>query len=116
MVFEEIIIDIINLGAYALLLMFGIHIIKKLYGGKFSPALPYIVAAVFLIFFENILNIFIFFWFPTTESTHVLKSSTQLLTVIAGIALLSASYKFYLLSYATAGFIKKTKKDGICNE
>lgn len=111
MALEEISLDLLNLGAYAIILMFGITLTKKLYGGKFSSTLPYLLAAIFLIFLGNIFNIFMFFWFPTTPTTQALKTSIQILTIIAGIMLISASYKLYLLRYATAGFIKKDKKD-----
>ncbi len=110
MAIEEVILDLLNLGAYAIVLMLGITHTKKLYGGKFTSALPYLLAAIFLIFFGNILNIFIFFWFPTTATTQVLKASIQIIVIIAGVMLLMASYKMYLLRYATAGFLKKIKK------
>ena len=112
MAFEEVILDLLNMGAYAVVLMLGVSLTKKLYGGKFTSALPYLLAAIFLIFFGNILNIFIFFWFPTTAKTQVLKASIQIITIIAGTMLLMASYKLYLMRYATAGFMKNIKRSG----
>ncbi|MBS3068124.1 hypothetical protein J4450_05450 [Candidatus Micrarchaeota archaeon] len=109
MAFQEIILDLLSLGTYAVTLMLGITLTKKLYGGKFTSALPYLLAAIFLIFFVNILNIFIFFWFPTTATTQVLKASIQIIVIIAGVMLLMASYKIYLLKYATTGFLKKIR-------
>ncbi len=109
MALEEVIIDLVNFGAYAVVLMFGITITRSLYGGKFSSSLPYLVAALFLIFIGSIFHIFVFFWIPVTSSTHIINSSIELLTIIAGILLLSAAYKLYLLKYATSGFMKKLK-------
>lgn len=107
MALEEVALDLVGLGAYAVTLMFGITLAKRLYGGKFTSALPYLLSAIFLIFLRGIFDIFIYFWFPTTPTTQVLKTSIQIFTIIAGMLLVSAAYKFYLLRYATAGFLKK---------
>ena len=106
---EEVIFDLLNLGVYAIVLMFGITLTKTLYGGKYSSSLPYLLSAIFLIFIGTIFRVFIFFWLPATPVTHMIKTSIELLTIIAGILLLSAVYKLYLLKYATSGFLKKMK-------
>lgn len=106
---EEVILDLLNFGSYAVVLMFGITITKTLYGGKFSSALPYLVGALFLVFLASIFHIFIFFWVPMTSSIHIINSTIELFTLLAGILLLSASYKLYLLKYATSGFFRKLK-------
>ena len=106
MALEELVLHLMNVGAYAIVLMFGITITKTLYGGKFSSSLPYLVAALFLIFLASIVNLFLFF-LPESASAFIIKASVHLLTIIAGVLLLLASYKFYLLKYATSGVMKR---------
>ena len=103
----EIAIGMLNLGAFAVVTILGITLTKKLYGGRFSSTLPYLIAGVFLIFLMVIFDIFIFFWIPPTTieaDTYLLKSSIKIFAIVAGILLLTACYKLYLIKYATAGF------------
>jgi len=101
----DIILSLVNLGAYAVVTIFGISLTRKLYGGKFTSSLPYLISGIFLIFVMVIFDIFIFFWIPSiTAETQLLKSSIDILAIVSGLFLIVASYKLYLLKYATEGF------------
>ncbi|HLD59688.1 MAG TPA: hypothetical protein VI912_01735 [Candidatus Bilamarchaeaceae archaeon] len=76
-----------------------VALIKKLYGGKFTSVIPYLVAAVFVMFLSSFIELF-----GVMINGNIISFTTQPLHIIVGILLLAAVYQLYLMNYATAGF------------
>lgn len=78
-------------------------LVKKLYGGRFTAVLPYLLMAVVLLFGMQILDI-IRDLNPVID-THLYLHGMQVLQLLAGFFLISALYQVYQVRFATEGFI-----------
>ena len=90
---------------YAYCLVLGGKVARKLYGGRFTAALPPLLGAITLLALQQMLTTF----FALMGGVHADKAvvfSLHTLQVLAGILLLQAMYLVYQISFATAGFLE----------
>lgn len=105
MVFDRLIFNLLNLGAFASVFILAISVCKKLYGGKLASSLPYLLAGVFLFFGMVVFDTLFLVFGPDDLSLHALQTSSQVIAILAVAFLLHACYKIYLLQYATSGYM-----------
>lgn len=110
---DEIIIAGIELCAIlstVAVVVFGIaavmtfKLVKKLYGGRFTAVLPYLLMAVMLLLGMQVLCLIGDFARTLGESALYLHG-IQVLQLLAGFFLISALYQIYQVRFATEGFI-----------
>lgn len=85
-------------------LVIGLRVVKKLYGGRFTNALPYLLMGIALLFGMEVLCLFGDIYQILGESlffTH----GIQMLQLVAGVFFISALYQIYQARFATQGFI-----------
>lgn len=111
----RIIVAGIELGVYlsaAAIVVFGVaavmcyRLVKKLYGGKFTSVLPYLLMAVVLLLGMQVLHLMgEFLGIYLAESSHLYQQGIQVLQLLAGFFFISALYHLYQVRFATEGFI-----------
>lgn len=85
-------------------LIIGFRVVKKLYGGRFTNALPYLLMAIALLFGMEVLCLFGDIYGAIGESLFF-AHGIQMLQLVAGVFFISALYQIYQSRFATAGFI-----------
>lgn len=99
MIFSVIILIIFGIALYM-----GFKLVKKLYGGRFTSALPYLLMAIAMLFGMEALCLFGDFYGVVGE-TPLFAHGIQMLQLLAGVFFISALYQIYQTRFATAGFI-----------
>lgn len=100
----ELIIHILLIIIFGIAAIMCFKLVKKLYGGKFTSSLPYLLMAIILIFVMvcfHILDIFV----PLLEESSIYLHSIQALQLVAGFFLIKALYEIYQSRFATEGFM-----------
>jgi TRAP-type C4-dicarboxylate transport system permease small subunit len=100
----EIIIHLIMLGVYTYAFAYAYQLVKKLYGGKCTEALPYLLMGIALIFGMSLLHL-VDVISPILDGSEAYLYSAQMLQLLAGFFFLNALYKIYQSRYATEGFL-----------
>jgi hypothetical protein len=99
LIFSSILVIILGIT-----LIIGFRIVKKLYGGRFTNALPYLLMAIALLFGMEVLCLFGDIYQPLGESLFF-AHGIQMLQLVAGVFFITALYQIYQSRFATAGFI-----------
>ncbi|MEM4598099.1 MAG: hypothetical protein QW400_00190 [Candidatus Diapherotrites archaeon] len=91
---------------YILAFAITLAICKKLYGGGFSMALPYLISAVGLFAVVNIIKLFASVNGVPYNITDApdLWVSIEIVYILAGVMFVSMLYQFYHTSYVTRGW------------
>jgi hypothetical protein len=109
----EIIAHIVALIVYVLVGIKSFVMVKKLYGGVYSNALPYFVLGIFsmlgLIILDQVDIVF-----AVLNTSDVWAHSVQALQLVSGLFFIKALYEVYKVRYAISGFIdmKEAKSGG----
>lgn len=99
----DLILDFILVVLFGYSFYLGFVITKKLYGGRFTSALPPLVGAVAVLFMQRLVE-FIFEFIGGEEAEIEFLFGLQILQVAAGFLLIAALYKLYQAGFATSGF------------
>ena len=99
-----IILSTILVIIFGIALYLGFKLVKKLYGGRFTNALPYLLMAISMLFGMDVLCLFGDFYSVVGE-TPIFAHGIQMLQLLAGVFFISALYQIYQTRFATAGFM-----------
>ncbi|MCX8190033.1 MAG: hypothetical protein N3F05_02275 [Candidatus Diapherotrites archaeon] len=91
---------------YVLAFVIALAICRKLYGGGFSMALPYLISTVGLFTVLNIIKLFLSIYgiSYTIIGAPELWVSIEILYILAGMMFVATLYQFYHTSYVTRGW------------
>lgn len=98
------ILSLIIVTIFGVALYMGFNLVKKLYGGRFTSALPYLLMAVALLFCMEVLCLFGDFYTAIGETT-LFAHGIQMLQLVAGVFFISALYQIYQARFAMSGFM-----------
>jgi len=109
-----ILVDLIPLIFFLIATIMCFRLVKKLYGGRFTSALPYLLIGIFLILGMQTIHLMEGF-FSILEESMPFMMGIQMLQLVAGIFFIKALYEIYQSRFATEGFLgfeEKTKLGG----
>lgn len=86
-------------------LYIGFKLVKKLYGGRFTNALPYLLIAISLLFGMEVLCLFGDIY-PAIGDAALFSRGLLMLQLFAGVFFISALYNIYQTRFATEGFMR----------
>jgi len=95
----------------------GFRLVRRLYGGRFTSALPYLLIGIFLILGMQVIHLVLEPFSPVLEESMYFMFALNGLQIIAGVFFVLALYQIYQSRYATEGFMnidfeKNKKKSG----
>lgn len=100
----ELIVHSLLAVVYLTAMIMGYRLIKRLYGGKFTSALPYFLIGISLIFGLIVLDVLDIIFY-VLESSELYAHSILVIQVLAGFFFILALYQIYQARFATEGFI-----------
>ncbi len=80
---------------------------KKLYGGKFTSALPYLLVSITLRMVASLLELAFSLSLPsTTDIDAPYLIGIQLIVMVSNVFILMAVYQIYMTHFVTEGFVE----------
>lgn len=91
----------------------GFRLLKKLYGGRFTTAIPYLLIGIFLLLGMVLLDqVDVFYPSLNSDSSDAYGHGIQILQLISTLFFIKALYEIYQARFATEGFIDFSSTKG----
>lgn len=104
----ELIFHVATAVVFLVAIILTYSLVRKLYGGKMTNSLPYLMMGVVLLFGMVVLDLFDVLY-PVLDGSEAYLHASQILQLLGGFFILKALYLIYQNKYLTAGFIGGVK-------
>lgn len=99
----DLILDILLVLIFGIATSQAFRLSKKLYGGRFTTALPYLAISLAILFIMPLILLIVGWYLPIKNSVEY-WAGLLAVQIVAGIFLLNALYQIYESKFATEGF------------
>lgn len=104
------VLHLVNTVLFGVLLLSGIPLSRRLFGGKFTAIIPYLFAGIALLFAQHFVLLFLGPISPEICALQPVEYATGIMQIIAGMFFLNVLYHMYQMEYAMRGFIDEEEK------
>lgn len=102
----ELIGHLIIAVIFLVAMILGFKLLKKLYGGRFTTAIPYLLIGISLLFGMVILDqVDVVYPSLNSDISDAYSHGIQILQLVATIFFIKALYEIYQATFATEGFL-----------
>lgn len=112
-VITELVSHLIVAIVFIIAMVLGFKLLKKLYGGRFTSAIPYLLIGISLLLGMVILDqVDIMYPVLNSGSSDAFGHGIQLVQLVATMFFIKALYEIYQARFATEGFLEFDQNKG----